>query len=412
MDYSKKTNRILVVSQHFWPETFRINDICDYLIEHGYVVDVLCGIPNYPTGRFTSGYGYFKNRKQTHKNINIRRVFEVPRSNNSNLRIFLNYISFPIASLFHIPSLLGRDYSKIFLYQTSPIIMTITGIVLGKIKKIETTMYVLDLWPENLYSVLPIKNKVLRTVAEMVSNWHYRHVDKLVVLSEAMKNALVARTDIDQDKIIVLPQAPEKIYEQKIKDGGLEKRFGKGFNLVFTGSITPAQSFDTIISSAKILRDRGVRDINWIIVGDGMSRKKVENNIKIAGLNDVFYFEGQKPIEDIPKYTSIADGLIGCLAKSDLLDATIPAKIMSYIASGKPLVLAMDGEVKTLINKTIRGGYVGKTEDSEALANNIIKLRSLSYVEREKMSNRLKDYYFNNLDRDVLLAKLVSFIYR
>lgn len=382
------------------------------MVERGYSIDVLCGIPNYPSGKFTKGYGYFRNRKQKYKNIRIRRVFEIPRSNNSNLRIFLNYISFPIASLFHIPRLLNTNYDKIFLYQTSPVMMIVSGIILGKIKKIETTMYVLDLWPENLYSVLPVKNRILRNIAKVVSDWHYRNVDKLAVLSETMRNELVSRTGIGDDKIIVIPQSPERIYEQEIYDESLGKRFSKGFNLVFTGSITPAQSFDTIIDSARILRDRGIHDINWIIVGDGMSRNKVEADVKIAGLSDVFFFEGQKPVEDIPKYTSIADGLIGCLVKSDLLEATIPAKVMSYIASGKPLLLAMGGEVQDLINKTIRGGYVSKTEDAMALADNIVKLRKLSNAEREKMGDRLRDYYQKNLKRDIILNELVSFIYK
>lgn len=411
LDYSKKS-KILVISQHFWPETFRINDICDYFIERGYTVDVLCGIPNYPSGKFTNGYGYFKNRKQSYRNINIRRVFEIPRASESNLMIFLNYISFPIASLFHIPRMLIKKYDTIFLYQTSPVLMTISGILLGKLKKTQTVMYVLDLWPDNLYSVLTINNNILRSLAKRVSTWHYRNVDKLIVLSVTMKEELISRTGINTSRIITLLQAPELIYEKETRDPELEKRFCKGFNLVFTGSITPAQSFDTIIDSAKILYNRGINDINWIIVGDGMSRKKVEDDVRKSGLSDFFYFEGQKPIEDIPKYISIADGLVGCLIKSDLLEATIPAKVTSYIASGKPLVLAMDGEVQNLINNTIRGGYVCDTENSLALANNVVKLRNLSKTERKKMQTRLKNYYNKNLHRNVLLGELVSFINR
>ena len=136
----KKDPKILVICQHFWPESFRINDICDFFIEKGCSVDVLCGIPNYPKGRFFPGYSYIRKRKQTHNGINIRRVFEIPRGNNSNLRIFLNYISFPIASLFHIPRLLTKKYDKIFIYQLSPVMMSIAGILVGKLKKTEITI--------------------------------------------------------------------------------------------------------------------------------------------------------------------------------------------------------------------------------------------------------------------------------
>ncbi len=403
--------RILIVCQHFWPETFRVNDIADYFLEKGNELDVLCGIPNYPEGNFFEGYSMFRNRKQIYKGISIQRAYEIPRGNNTNARIFLNYISFPISSLFYIPRLLLNKYDKIFLYQLSPVIMSIAGILIGKIKKTETTMYILDLWPENLYSVLDIKNPVLRTFAKKISHWHYRHVDKLVVLSETMRTKLIEVTGISSNKIIIIPQAAEKIYESDVRNSELEKRFNKGFNLVFTGSLTPAQSFHTIIEAAKHLESETIDDINWIIVGDGMSRKKIEEEVNKAGLKDSFYFEGQKPIEEIPEYTAIADGLVGCLVKSDLLEATIPAKVMSYIASGKPLILAMDGEVQQLINNTIKGGYVGPTEDSKQLATNIKRLRKLSANERGAMSSRLKEYHFKHFERNHLLSKLYRFIF-
>lgn len=149
---------ILVVCQHYWPENFRRTDLCEGFVERGYQVDVLCGIPNYPLGIFYKGYSYFKNRKEIHNKVKINRTFEIPRKGNSNLMIFLNYISFPIASLFHLPRLLTKEYDKIIIYQLSPVLMGIVGIIIGKIKKIEITTYILDLWPENLYSVLKIKN--------------------------------------------------------------------------------------------------------------------------------------------------------------------------------------------------------------------------------------------------------------
>ncbi|MGZ6005792.1 MAG: glycosyltransferase family 4 protein, partial [Candidatus Saccharimonadales bacterium] len=180
-------NKMLVVCQHFWPEAFRINDICDYLLDRNCEIEVLCGIPNYPKGQFFEGYSYFKNRKQIHNGIEVRRALEIPRGSNTNLRIFLNYISFPWASLFHLPRLLTKKYDKIFIYQLSPVMMSIAGIIVGKLKRTETTMYVLDLWPENLFSVLDIKNRFLRALITKISHWHYRHVDKLVVLSEKMK---------------------------------------------------------------------------------------------------------------------------------------------------------------------------------------------------------------------------------
>lgn len=406
-----KKNKILIVCQHYWPESFRINDISNFLThDKGCDIDVLCGIPNYPKGEFAKGYSVFKNRRQAHDQVRIERVLEIPRGNNTNLRILINYLSFPFFSLFHIPRLLTRKYDKILLYQLSPVMMSISGIIVGKLRKTETTMYVLDLWPENLFSVLPIKNKFLNMLITSISHWHYRHVDKLVVLSEKMKDRLVEVTGIADHKITVLPQACEKIYEKNIKDIDLEKRFSKGFNILYAGNISPAQSFPTILDAAEILKKHKI-PINWIIVGDGMSKKDVEASVKKRGLQNEFFFEGQKPVDDIPKYTYSADILLGCLVKSDLLEATIPAKVMSYIAAGKPMVLAMDGEVQKLINSTIKCGYASPTEDSAALANNIKKLYSTTPDERSKMGERARKYHFENFERNLILGKLYDFIF-
>ncbi len=403
--------RLLVVCQHFWPESFRINDICDFLIDKKCKIDVLCGLPNYPKGEFYKGYSYFGKRKEVHNGVNISRVLEIPRGNNSNRRIFINYISFPVFSLFHIPRLLTRKFDKILIYQLSPVLMAVSGIIIGKLKKTETTMYVLDLWPENLYSVLNIKNPFLRNIAEWVSHWHYRHVDKLVVLSEKMKDRLIEATGIAEGKITVLPQACEKIYEQEIEDKKLANRFKGKFNILFTGNISPAQSFETIINAAKQLKKEKLNDINWIIVGDGMSRSWLEKQVSKSGLSRNFQFEGLKPMEDIPKYTNFSDILVGCLVKSDLLEATIPAKVLSYLAAGRPMVLAMDGEAQDLVNNVIKCGYAGPTEDSSALAENIKRVYNLSPKTRQEMGKRAKDYHFKHFERNLILNKLYNFIF-
>lgn len=408
----QRKKRILIIGQHFWPESFRINDIADYFIEQDCEVDVLCGIPNYPKGKFFEGYSYFKNKKQQHNGINIRRTFEIPRGNNTNIRIFLNYISYPIASVFHLPRLMTKKYDKIFIYQLSPVMMSITGILLGKLKRTETTMYVLDLWPENLYSVLPINNRFLRLIAEKVSHWHYKRVNKLITLSEKMNTRLASITGISEENITIIPQTCEKVYEAELHDSKLSKRFNKGFNILFAGNISPAQSFETIIDAAQLLKKDGITDINWIIVGDGMSKQDIVDKVKKAGLSEYFYFEGYQQMQDIPKYTVVADALIGCLVKSDLLEATIPAKVISYLAAGKPLVLAMDGEVQKLINDTIKCGYAGPTGDSQKLAGNIKALYKLSPKQRSKLGEQGRAYYFKNFERSIVLERMYSFIFK
>ena len=401
--------RILVVSQHYWPESFRINDIADGFKEREYEVEVLCGIPNYPAGQFFDGYGLRKNRRQNIDGVKIRRCFEIKRGSNSNIRIFLNYISFPISSVFSLPYLLRQKYDKIFLYNTSPVMMAYTGIVLGRLKKIETIMYVLDLWPENLYSVLNIKSKFLRVVAQRVSNWHYRKTDKLIANSQKLQSLLIERTGKDESKVTYIPQFCEKVFEVSVTDEELVNRFSNSFNLLFTGNISPAQSFETVISAAKIVKSKGFKDIKWIIVGDGMSREWLEGEVKKAGLSDCFIFIGRVSIEDIPKYTHIADGLFACLSKTELLDCTIPAKVFSYYAAGRPLILAMSGEIQQILQES-GAGYIVDSEDSDSLAEAVVKLYRSSEKERTSMGEAAKDYYYKHFERNMNMSKLIDFI--
>jgi len=410
VDAVEPGSRVLVVCQHFWPESFGINDICAYLTESGCELEVLCGIPNYPKGEFFPGYSYFRNKRQSHDGMKIRRALEIPRRHNSNFRIITNYLSFPFFSLFHIPRLMTRRFDKIFLYQLSPVMMSFAGIFVGRAKNVETTLYVLDLWPENLFSVFKIKNAFLRWVATRVSDWHYKKVDKLVVLSERMKGRLLDITNISEDKILVLPQICDKLYEVDVLDETLSNRFGRGFNIVFAGNISPAQDFETVVEVAQRLKADGIRDINWIIVGDGMSRKWLEAEVATRGLKDSFYFEGFKPPHEIPKYHTVADGLLACLVKSDLLDATIPAKVMSYFAAGRPMLLAMDGEAQRLVN-SVGCGFAGGSSDGDALYRNIRKLYSMPREDRELMGKKARDYHFKHFERNMNMVKLRTFIF-
>jgi glycosyltransferase involved in cell wall biosynthesis len=321
----------------------------------------------------------------------------------------LNYLSFPLASLFHIPYLLGKKYDKIFIYQLSPVMMAIAGIFLGKLTRTETTMYVLDLWPQNLFSVLRLRNKFLRSLVTGISSWHYKKVDKLIVLSKKMEEQILRVTGKSK-KTIIVPQCCEKIYEKNINDPKLTRRFKDTFNVVYAGNISPAQSFETILSASEIIKGKLGKKIRWIIVGDGMSRKAVEEGVKRRGLQDIFVFEGQKPVEEIPKYHFVADALLGTLAKSDLLEATIPAKVTSYLAAGKPVILSMDGEVRELIKRE-KLGFASETENPDALAVNIIKLYSLSPDERKKMGDRAKKYQRENFERNKNFEKIYNFMF-
>lgn len=411
-DSLKIKKKILIIGQHYWPETFRVTDLAEGLVERGYEVDVLCGIPNYPAGKYFNGYGLFKNRQQTHNGVNITRVLEIPRGKKiSNPRIMLNFMSYPISALLHIPKLLFRKYDRILCYQLSPVFMMLPSVVLSRLTKTPLYVVVCDFWPHSLFSIINFRNKLIKKMLTKMSYGYYKKADGLMTVYKGIQTRLISEVGIQKEKTLYVPQAPEKIYEKEISDKELEKRFNNTFNIVFAGNINPAQSFDVITQAAKIVYDKGYHQINYIIIGEGMSKKWLMEEVKKLGISSQFTFEGLKPVEDIPKYQTIADALIVALSKSPLFEYGIPAKVNSYMASGKPILGAINGEGKRLINGYSGCGICVDSGDSKGLADSIIKLLKMSAKDRKLMGKKGQDYHFKHFEREKNLTRFIEFVF-
>lgn len=399
----EQKKRILVVSQHYYPENFRVTDLCEAFVEDGFEVDVLCGLPNYPHGEWFEGYSLRGPMRETRRGVEIFRTKEIRRKNNTSLRIFLNYISYPLTAVFRLFSLRERHYDAVFCYETSPVLMLFPAIVCAGLRRIPLTCYVLDLWPENLYSVLPIQNRLLRAVAKGVSHWHYRRCSQLVAMSDALGEKL--KTISPRSKVHVIPQYCEDFYAKEIRDDALRARFSDKFCVLFAGNISPAQNLDLLVQCAVRLRDAGRSDIHFIIVGNGMSREALEQSVAEHGVQALFSFEGQKPAEEIPRYTGCSDALFAALSASDDLGLTVPAKITSYLAAGKPCLVSMDGEPARVIREA-GCGLVSPAGDIDALYHNLLELAECSAKARQEMGERARSYYQAHFSRSMLLKQM------
>ena len=403
--------RILVVSQHYWPEQFRITDICESFVQKGIDVDVLCGLPNYPKGEFFEGYNKNGPFEETHNGVNIYRAKEIPRKGNTSLRIFLNYMGFPFFALFRMRTLLKNKYDAIFSYETSPVFQAYPALRFAKKTKTPCTIYVLDLWPENLYTSFTVKSNLLRKILKSSSHWHYKKADRLIAMSSSMQKMLAEATGKSPEKIAVIPQYCEDLYTQRpqVSDDILVHFKKDAFNILFAGNISPAQSLQTLVLAAKeaekLLNDK----VNYVIVGDGMSRSEIEDLCIQHGVSHLFTFTGQSPVTDIPAFQACANALFAGLSK-DAMGITIPAKIASYCAAGKPLLVAIDGESAIAVS-TAKCGYTSPAEDYMILAENIIKMVNLPTEELNVMGKNGFSYYEENFKKDTLLNELENFIF-
>ena len=399
--------KILVVTQHFWPENFRINDIVEGFLQDGIAVDVLCGLPNYPKGEWFPGYSAAGPFEEEWHGARLYRCKEVPRRGNTSVNIFLNYVSWPWYAAHALHRLPG-GYDAVFCFNTSPVLMCWPAIRYAKKHHIPFTNYVLDIWPENLYSVLNVKNKALRAIAQGVSDALYKKADRLIAMSEPLQQRLCQRTGMPPQKIAVIPQYCEDFYAVPQLDAALQAQFGGRFNLVFTGTFTPAQSLETVITAVQDARSRGADMLHLLLVGDGMSRAALEAKVKELHAEDAVTFYGSVPATDIPKFTALADALIVCLSDSPDLGLTVPAKVASYMAAGKPVLASMDGAGNAAV--AAAGGLSSPACDAAALADNLLALTRMDAAQRAAMGQSSKEYYLAHYRRSELLRKLEHFI--
>ncbi|ANQ53655.1 glycosyltransferase family 4 protein [Thermosipho sp. 1070] len=386
---------ILLVTQHFYPEQFRINDVFFELSKRGHSITVLTGLPNYPQGKILKDYRFFKNRKQIINGVKILRVPLISRG-KSLFRLSLNYISFAISSYLRA-LFVKKDFDIIIGHQTSPITQVIAGVLLKQLAKKPFIIYCFDLWPASLETVNLKPDNVIYKILSKVSNWIYRRADYILMSSYSFKKYFNEYHGI-YSNLIYLPMYAESIYEN-VNDSS--KKINDKFNLLFAGNIGKMQSIDTIIKAAEILKR--YNDIVFHIVGDGSEREKAEKLSKDLGLQNVI-FHGFHKVNEMKKFYEMADACLVTLKKNEIISYTLPGKVQSYMAAGKPIVGAIEGETKEIIEKA-NCGLCGPAEDYKTLANNILKLYNDEKL-RKLYSENAKKFYKKYFSKDIYFKRL------
>jgi glycosyltransferase involved in cell wall biosynthesis len=400
-----KSKNILFVTQNFYPETFGINDIVSDMAGCGYNVDVLTGLPNYPMGRFYDGYGIFKRGSRYYHGARLFRCAVFPRLKNSKIGISLNYASFAICATFKLLRLAFRKYDKVFVYEPSPLFQAIPGLIAAKLKRCEKIIYVLDIWPESVYSVVDIKNKVFRRMLKKYSERTYRKFDRVLVTSRGFVPQFEA-AGIERSKITYIPQWSTPMVQGET-DEESSQRFKDTFNVVFTGNVGIPQNLSILAQAAQKLAD--YKDIRYIIVGDGDYLNDFLKLVSDMKLEDVFVFEGRKPQDKMAGYYATADCLFASLKNIELFTKIIPAKIQAYMQSGKPVICSITGEGAQVVDEA-GCGLTSDAGDAQALAQNIIKLYNMTDDERRKMGAKGIAYSKEHFDREKLLDQIAQIL--
>lgn len=418
--------KLLVISQYFYPEPFRVSDVCFKLAAMGHEVSVLTGLPNYPAGEIFAGYDwtalinhqrkasapedgvYIPHLNIFYEEINGVKVYRCrlfPRK-KGKLNLVRNYVSFAWQATKAVRAMLpdSHDFDKIMVFQYSPVTMAIPGILFRKKLGKPLILYCFDLWPESIVSAGLPNHGLLYGILLMLSRWIYKKADILLVSSrnfgKYFKNKLGIKTPVHY-----LPIYAEDLFtEAGLEPAGTEAS-SQDVNLVFAGNIGEMQSMDTIIGAADIVR--GHADIRFHIVGDGSALDKSIRLVKDLALENVT-FHGRHPLEEMPKYYAMADAFLVTLKKDDFISYTLPGKIQSYMAFGKPILAAIDGEGSDVI-RDAGCGLCCEAEDHHALAQIILQF-AREKENRQKYGDCSKAYYQDHFSAESFMKSFLGFL--
>ncbi len=398
--------RVLLVTNHFWPEDFRVNDLAIGLESLGLEVTVLTGIPDYPQGSFHPGYGVFERREEEWKGIRIVRFPLIPRGQARRWNLVVHYLSSAMMSCLQALSLRREAYDVVFVFETSPVTIALPALVLRRLRSIPVVLWILDLWPESLSATGAVSSPVILKLVRRLVRFIYARCDRILVSSKGFTRQIEQIGGYDREPLY-FPNWVEPEYLSGSDDAMAADlpELPPGFRIVFAGNIGTAQDFPTILAAAELLA--GHPDIHWVILGDGRRAAWVREQVRARGLGAQVHLLGRFPARTMPAFFARAGALLLTLRRDPVFALTVPGKVQSYMASGRPVLAAVDGEAAALIDEA-RAGLTCPAESPEQLAERVLRLYRLDPRERQAMGDNGRAFAAAHFDRERQFATLVS----
>lgn len=397
--------KILIVSHYFWPESFRINDVAIELVRQGCEVTVLTGQPNYPDGNIFPGYRALSIRREIHPaGFEVVRVPSHPRRCGGTLDLIGNYLASIINMGMLGPWLLRRQrHDVVFVYATSPVLHTLSGLIIAKLQGAKLVTWVQDLWPESLEATGYIENPlILRWIGKIVG-WAYRNSDLILGQSEAFVHTIGPMAG--NTTVRYYPNSGEAIFSYESLASQLPALVLKpGFNILFAGNFGTVQSLETILDAAERLLARP--EIRFILVGSGSRFGWLKQQVSTRGLVNVD-LPGRFPVSAMPCLFKQSTALIVSLVASPIMDQTIPSKVQAYLAAGRPVIASMNGEGARIVKES-GAGLVCPAGDAEALAQTVSRLADLPPAALADMGKAALRYYEQHFEPRMLTRRLIE----
>ncbi|MEO7189968.1 MAG: glycosyltransferase family 4 protein [Vicinamibacterales bacterium] len=394
--------KILLVTQYFWPESFRVNDLVRGWEARGHEVTVLAGLPNYPSGRLFSGYSWRGPYRESYGAAAVRRVPIVTRGARQGFRLLANYVSFVFSAMALGPLVVRGRFDVAFAYAPSPITICIPALWFKFLRGMPVAFWVQDLWPDNLLAVRPIRSPWLLKAITVLCRGIYRRCDLVLVQSPDFVEP-IARVCPEVGVLHVLPNWADDHYQPGATEDWPERReWPAGFSVMFAGNLGSAQGLEAVLDAAEALRDDNV---HWVFIGDGNRRAWLETQVRERGLGSLVHFLGWRRPEVMPRYLSLADALLVSLRRNASFASTIPSKLQTSLAMGRPVLAALGG-IGARIVADAGAGVVVEQENGAALAAGVRALLDAGADGRARMGQNGRSYAVQHFDRETLLTQL------
>lgn len=385
--------KILVACQYYAPEPFRISDICEALAEQGNDVTVVTGTPNYPEGELYPGYEKGARSDEVIGGVRVHRCPLTPRKSGAVYR-FLNYYSFVWSSRRYLRKM-KEDFDVVFVNQLSPVMMAEGALAWAKRNHRRCVLYCLDLWPESLLAGGIGQGSPIYRLFLRISRRIYRSADGILVSSRGY--AEYFREKFQIENVRYLPQYAEDLFGE-LPQPTEEKQT---VDFLFAGNVGSGQSVETIVEAARLLKNE--RTIHIHIVGGGISLEKCR--ILAEGLPNITFY-GRQELEQMPRYYAMADVFLVSLVKDPVLSMCLPGKVQSYLAAGKPVVGAIDGEAARVIREA-ECGMCAPAEDPETLAELIRRMAAQPEL-RKQYGVNARQYYRAHFQKEKFISDLAG----
>ena len=404
--------KIALVSQYFWPESFSINDLAKTLVEQGHTVEVFTGKPNYPEGKVFPGYDAVGCSQETYgPGIKIHRVPLRPRGAGGAKNLLFNYLSFVFNGLRYFPKQVReKDFDVVFVFTLSPITSVIPAIYLRwKLKK-HLAIWVLDLWPESLQATGFIQNKYILAAVGWMVRAIYGATDTILVQSRAFVRAVSRYAD--SRKIIYYSNSyrdtPLTAAGPTQVPSDLLDVLDTHFCLVFAGNLGTAQAVETLMAAA--VRLQHLADFRLVLVGSGSMSGWLQQQKQDRELDNVI-LAGRYPAEEMPQFFQRARALVVSLKRAEIFAQTVPAKVQSYLAAGRPIVAALDGEGARVVQEA-GAGLVCAAEDVDGLVRCIEGLYNMAPTDRDALGQAGRRYFLENFEMGKQASRLIDILQR